>query len=600
MPRSVLSRARSRRPALVASVATLAVTAGLTVASGGAASSVPLDDTCPAAYPVGDLVKGQHVSGLTVSDGDTPDTFDGSVLGVLKDGIAPGIDMIMVRLNSTAIDDAGGIWQGMSGSPVYSDDDKLIGAVAYGLTWGASPIAGVTPAADMQALLDSGAGATPRMAPKVALPRRTADSLVARGTVTQREADSGLSLLPTPLAVSGMSTGKRLHKATKRLGLDNVRIYRAGSAPSARVAPSDAGIVPGGNLAASLSYGDFSAVGTGTVTMVCGQDVVGFGHPFDWTGDASLTMHNADALFIQEDSLGVPFKVSNPTGPVGTIDQDRQAGIAGFVGDTPDTTDVTSTMSARGNSRTGSTYVSDPGYLPDLAALGVVANGARVLDAITPGVGTIGFTISGTTHDGTPFTVQRENVVADSWDIAYMAPWELYTDLYRLQQNEFTAVDIDSIDVTGDLSSGYRRYSIDTVEAKQGSQWTKVTRRTKVVAAPGSVLKLRVTLGSYRDELAPRTLRVDTPVSWPNRSSGEVWVTGGNAGDDFFFEDDGSSSSASSFSDLVDQLQGAPRNDQVTATLQRYDGNTEPTAASSAPVGDVVSGHKYFRLVVRR
>ena len=131
----------------------------------------------------------------------------------------------------------------MSGSPVYIDG-QLVGAVAYGLSWGPSPVAGVTPAADMQRLIDGGVQVR-RAARDVTIPRRTADRLVADGTLTRAEADGGMTELATPLAVSGMGTAKRLKKATKRLGLSNVKVYRSGSAPAERVAPVDAGIVPG-------------------------------------------------------------------------------------------------------------------------------------------------------------------------------------------------------------------------------------------------------------------------------------------------------------------------------------------------------------------
>ena len=68
---------------------------------------------------------------------------------MLSDGIAPDLDMIMVELAMPEFARTGGIWQGMSGSPVYAQDGRLIGAVAYGLAWGPSPIAGVTPFEEM-------------------------------------------------------------------------------------------------------------------------------------------------------------------------------------------------------------------------------------------------------------------------------------------------------------------------------------------------------------------------------------------------------------------------------------------------------------------
>ena len=59
--------------------------------------------------------------------------------------------MVMMQLTSPEIDSIGGIWEGMSGSPVYAADGSLIGAVAYTLSFGPTPIAGITPWEDMQA-----------------------------------------------------------------------------------------------------------------------------------------------------------------------------------------------------------------------------------------------------------------------------------------------------------------------------------------------------------------------------------------------------------------------------------------------------------------
>src|SRR5688572_12561982 len=139
---------RFRMQVATVSVAVLAVATPLV--GPAPAHSVPADPACPDAFPVADLAKGQPVDGLTVSSGNVPDVFAGEVLGVVDDGIAPDLDMIAVRLTSTEIDRVGGIWAGMSGSPVYAADGRLIGAVAYGLAFGPSPVAGVTPAEEMK------------------------------------------------------------------------------------------------------------------------------------------------------------------------------------------------------------------------------------------------------------------------------------------------------------------------------------------------------------------------------------------------------------------------------------------------------------------
>ena len=67
---------------------------------------------------------------------------------MIKDGIGAGRDMVMIKVSDLpgqhVIDQGGGIWSGMSGSPVYVNG-KLLGAVAYGFTLAPSPIGGLTP-----------------------------------------------------------------------------------------------------------------------------------------------------------------------------------------------------------------------------------------------------------------------------------------------------------------------------------------------------------------------------------------------------------------------------------------------------------------------
>ena len=104
-------------------------------------------------------MKGTAVS---VTRGRTLSTFDAEVLGVLKDAVGPGRDIIVVDLSGSAVTAAGGLWAGASGSPVYfrsGGRDRLAGAIAYGLAGGGSTLAGLTPAQDMVDVLALGEGA---------------------------------------------------------------------------------------------------------------------------------------------------------------------------------------------------------------------------------------------------------------------------------------------------------------------------------------------------------------------------------------------------------------------------------------------------------
>ena len=119
----------------------------------GAVAPAAQADTCltpriDAAHSGGDDVDGAEgfeAHRMTVSRGKTIDRFHVTVLGVLKDGIGIGHDMIIVDVHDyAAMNDpqhgVHGIWAGMSGSPVYTNEatPRLIGSVSFGLSFGAS------------------------------------------------------------------------------------------------------------------------------------------------------------------------------------------------------------------------------------------------------------------------------------------------------------------------------------------------------------------------------------------------------------------------------------------------------------------------------
>ena len=344
--------------------------------------------------------------------------------------------MIIVRLSSAVIDNAG-IWGGMSGSPVYADDGRLIGAVSYGLTWEASPVGGLTPAGKMKALLGGGGSSATAKAlattQHVALPQRIQQRLVSDGLATQTEAQAGMTRLPLPLGVSGSVSVARLKKAESRLSgaslLDrpDVLVYKSGAAPTAAAGSDE--ISAGSNLAATISYGDFTAGGIGTTTMVCNDtQVVGFGHPFDWTGDSTLTMNGADVITVLKDNIGGSYKLSNITGPVGGITGDHLTGISGPVGEDgiPATALIRSnvTLVSTGKSRTGTTYTSVPNYLPEVALFAEESNQDVIFDRVGAGSSLVRFLVTGTA-DGQEFTLMRANRFANSYDISFESIFEV-------------------------------------------------------------------------------------------------------------------------------------------------------------------------------
>ncbi len=564
---------RQRRAAGFAVLLASLTTAGLGPVS--TASSAP-DESCPSAFPVKDLERGQDVTGKTVSEGTSPDSFRGEVLGVLENGIAPGRDMVLARLKSSEIDRVGGIWAGMSGSPVYADDGRLIGAVAWGLALGPSPVAGITPASDMYNLLTAKpARATAAAGDEtVALPRSLRRELVRAGAATSSEAAGGLSRLPLPLGISGMINRKRLNQAGRALALDNVQLYKAGAVSrSGSPIPLEAG----GNLAASLSYGDVSAVGVGTATAVCGDEILAFGHPMLFSGPTTLTLHGADAIYIQEDPTLTPFKVANAGPPMGAITQDRLAGILGREGAAPPSTAVRSLVEvpAEGASRRGSTNISVPDAVPDIAAFHLLANEDVVFDGISGGSSEVGWVVVGTREDGSTFRFKRDDRFANKRDISFEPVFELFDQLWRLQFNDIEEITIDRVRQTATMSRVFRAFKVAKVEIRSRGNWGELATDQPLVVRAGSTQRFRVTLTS--SQLRTTRVRLEVPIPQGARNKfGFLEILGGNSffgGGEGFFEEGGSTAGTASFEQLLKQIAREPRNDQVLAELNFFRNN---------------------------
>ena len=130
--RCPLSPSAPRRQQRSGPPSALALVAGLLAAP---ASAAPIPDGAglPGNPPTSSVTPGMTGQGLTVVRGATPQPFAVEVLGVLENGIGAGRDMIIIEASDLpgrqVISAGGGIWAGMSGSPVYING-KLLGAVA--------------------------------------------------------------------------------------------------------------------------------------------------------------------------------------------------------------------------------------------------------------------------------------------------------------------------------------------------------------------------------------------------------------------------------------------------------------------------------------
>ncbi|MET1059095.1 MAG: hypothetical protein ABWX84_05840 [Nocardioides sp.] len=582
-------RVLGTRPGSVIAVGiTTAVAAVVGIAPHSAAPAASAA-SCVSAFPADSLVADQAVTGLTVTRGTEPEPFGGTYLDTLEDGIAPGVDMIIADLDSPAID-ANGIWQGMSGSPVYDPGTgDLIGAVSYSLSNGPTTIAGITPAAEMLGMLPT----DPPPPARVVVPRALRSALVASGA-TKAQATAGLHRLPTPLAVSGLTQ----HRADQLSGWfgDGTSAVRA--AGSASTSAAEIPIAPGGNLAASMSYGTVTASALGTATAVCGDHVVGFGHPLAFAGDSTYSLHGADAVTIQPDVAFSSYKLANLGAPIGTVTEDRLTGIHGLTGVLPTVHDVSSSATYRGHTFEGTSHVSVPEWLNDISMSTMISVNDRALDHLGKGGAVSTWTIKGLRRNGDAFTITSGDRYADGYDISFAPLTDLAYQLYALTENETEKVTITSVTTDSSFTDDATAWRIGKTYWKTGGEWRRITARRPVLIKAGSARNIRVELVSR--ERASRFVIIR--ASAPKKSAGkmgEMIISGGSNSEEegFFYVDEAEmmdelyGGDMTTIPELIKSFRTAQKNDEIRSTV-RFRGSK--ATKMTLDTNQVVSGFAFL------
>jgi hypothetical protein len=597
---------------------TLCAVVGATVvplAPAAAVAAAPID--CPTVRPAAEVAAGDLGTGYTVSRGTVPEPFDVEVVDVLQDGIAPGLPLIVVEVDSPELDRVGGIWAGMSGSPVYVDGE-LIGAVAYGFSAGPSKLGGVTPATAMLEVPNRPAPPPPLggPAPEVRLPTELRTLATTEHGVTAAAARS-MQPLELPVRLSG-PVGTKFDQAAAAFERAHPGTTVVRGAGSGAVADVPTSVGAGGNLAVSLSYGDLSAIGVGTATTVCDGVVTGFGHPMMFAGATRMGMHAASAVRVVDDPTLTPFKLANASAPVGTIDQDRLAAVAGRLGPLPVTTAITSSITTTDDGRTvtGRTDLVFEDIVLDAVLMHGWANFDTKAfdDPFFAGTSDVAWTISGIRADGSPFALERSDRHADPGDLSTASLIDVAVSAQVIHDNPFEQVRITGVDYQATAGSPYRSDRIvgDQVTVSvDGGDLEAVGSGLEV--GPGAELVVRVPLQRYRGA----TRSVDVPLTVPDDVAGfgSLSVIGGGGGEQdpfeclFLPEECVGPGDASGLDALIRSIEDAPRGDDLVVTLQLFEGFEEPVIAleddggstvvsSVVPVGEVVTGAADLPVVV--
>lgn len=446
-----------------------------------AASAAP-----PPTRPVSQLKPGLKGKGKTCIRGTEISTFDFEVLDVLQaDGY--NNDLILIRVSGPVIEACGGIAAGMSGSPLYIDND-LIGAVAMTTPNSDTHIGFATPIADMLKVL------TPATKPV-----RTAALGVLDGFP-----------VGTPVQCFGLQgrSAAMVASLLRRHGLTLVQ----GGGPTAPTLPGPATgaptvpgvppaqeLPPGSPVAASLTNGDVVLTALGTVTWRDGDKLLAFGHPFMRRGDCSLFMHPG-LIYGVVPSRELSFKIGAPGGPpIGSFIADRSAGIGGVLGRAAESfaVEVRVVDEALARERTLKIeLVRDPELAPVLAAVCVVQAMEEVMDRQGGGTATIGWTL---TADGLPREVSRDDVVYSASELVGEAAAGPLFALDTLLRNDFGALTPKSLKLSVSISKERRTARLVGLKVEQ----------TKVKA--GDSLRLTCLLQPFRGTPYMKELSLQVP-----------------------------------------------------------------------------------------
>lgn len=302
-------------------------------------------------FPVEQVKPGMRAIGYTVFNGSEPKKFELEILGVLTSFPNPGQNAVLSKLLGQELNHTG-VFQGMSGSPVYIDG-KLLGAVAFGYQFAKDPIAGITPIKEMIAVFDQ-----KQNNKKPDQPRSVSFSEISFNADSREYKDfveslngksvagvqavaapgSAQVLMPiaTPLSITGVAPEvvARFAPLFQSWGFAPV----AGVSGAAQIGDlkkaSAETLKPGSTIVVPLVRGDYSLSAAGTVTYRDGNRIYAFGHPFLSLGVSEFPMHEGEVVTVMS-SQATSFKLSFPTAMVGTLRGDRSTGILGELGVAP-------------------------------------------------------------------------------------------------------------------------------------------------------------------------------------------------------------------------------------------------------------------------
>jgi sugar lactone lactonase YvrE len=287
--------------------------------------------------PLEEVRRGQRAVAKSVFRGTHIESFHLEIIGVLHkfDGTR---SVILARvLDGPVVTRDSGVMGGMSGSPVYVGG-RLAGAIALAWPWSKEPIAGITPIEDMlEAWREKPRAKSeepPASSARLSSPIMVGGAKISRVRLVLEPPSSPdppgvMTLVPVGgfMQVSGFN-GRAVARLSELLLPYGMQVVQGPGGAAEELRPP---LIPGAALGARLVGGDFDMTVLGTVTLVEGERVLGFGHPLFQLGNLDLPMTGGYVHDILPSRL-ISSKIMAATQVVGRVYRDHQSAIAGEMG----------------------------------------------------------------------------------------------------------------------------------------------------------------------------------------------------------------------------------------------------------------------------
>ena len=453
----------------------------------------------PPIMPLDEVQQGMQGTAYTVVESSGAlNSFNVKIVGKIQNGKATA-SYILAEATGDLIDRTNGILQGMSGSPVYVNG-KLVGAVSAGLkemtprTFLITPIESMLKIWDMpDNFVTNPYKEKAEEKPVKELVANVDEEIFDKEEISAEEnfaedAEEKMVFIYNGFDSAGLNYLQNIFPDFQKMTLS--------AANDETNLKFDATLYNGAPFGVAVVCGDFLVASTGTVTLVEGNKILGYGHPFTHSGNTNFFMTDANVIGTAAGVPGNGARFASIGNIIGRINQDREAGIGGILGQFPSVIPISITVN---DDNYNSIMAYNESLVAKLGATLAYSALSKSADSLAESTVKVSFDIKTNALEGGNFS--RENIFYSPSDVGQLAITELLTALTLVTSNTTAESDIFGIDVKIEHELGRKTASLVKAEP------------LKKLVKPGETVDLKVTLQPYRKPAEEIIVKYTVPLA---------------------------------------------------------------------------------------